>query len=855
MRIQVTDPSLILLIGPSGSGKSTFAKKHFKPTEVLSSDFCRALVSDDENNLSATKEAFEVLNFIASKRLATGKLIVVDATNVQLEARRPLIELARTYHVFATAIVFDLPARTCLAWNDHRTDRTVRPGVIRTQIRQMRESLRRLRREGFRNVYVLSSVADIDASNLDRRRLWVDRKDDHGPFDIIGDVHGCSKELVELLGKLGYEVRIGPSSNEPVSVKVPEGRKAIFIGDLVDRGPDIPMVLRIVMSMVASGSALCIAGNHDVRLARKLRGSDSHMTHGLAESLKQLEPEGDDFRQKVSEFLDQLVSHYALDDGKLVVAHAGLLEEYQGRASKQVRDFALYGETTGETDEFGLPVRWKWAEKYRGKATVVYGHTPVLKPEWANNTVNIDTGCVFGGRLTALRYPEMELVSVPAARTYYEPAKPLDFSTSPQNAEISPRSSEDLLGINDVMGKRIISTKLLGNVTIREVNANAALEVISRFSVDPRWLVYLPPTMSPPETTKEAGFLEHPREVFDYYLKQGVHEIVCEEKHMGSRAILIVCKNDDVARKRFGSTDGGIGTCYTRTGRPFFENEELQNEMLSRVHGGLDSAGLWDELKTDWIIFDTEILPWSYKAIELLKGQYAAVGSAARASLEETVASLRTAVKRSSEVAPLVRRYEDRFEAVSRYVDAYGKYCWPVTSLQDLKVAPFHILASEGTAHVDKDHLWHLKASEKLNNVDPQIFAATDFRVVNLHDSDSVAQAIRWWEEVTSRGVEGMVSKPIEFISRGKHGLVQPAMKCRGREYLRIIYGAEYALPENLQRLRSRHLLVKRSLALREFALGVEALERFVRNEPFYRLHECVFGVLAMESEPVDPRL
>ncbi len=790
---------------------------------MLSSDFYRALVSDDENNLTATKDAFEVLNFITAKRLAAGKLAVVDATNVQVEARRPLIELARKYHVFATAIVFDLPPRTCLAWNRFRTDRTVRPAVIRTQIRQMRESLRRLKSEGFRNVYVLSSAEEIDGSKVDRRRLWVDQTRDHGPFDIIGDVHGCSAELVQLLGKVGYEVRPQSSLQKEPIVTTPVGRRAIFLGDLVDRGPDIPGVLRIVMGMVASGSAICVPGNHDVKLARKLRGSDSHITHGLAESLKQLEAESDDFKQKVAEFLDRLVSHYVLDDGKLVVAHAGLLEEYQGRASKQVRDFALYGETTGETDEFGLPVRWKWAENYRGKATVVYGHTPVLKPEWINNTVNIDTGCVFGGRLTALRYPEMELVSVTAAKTYYESIKPLGYPESQDQQQVGSPRADDLLDINDVLGKRTVSTKLLGNITIRETNAIAALEVISRFAVDPRWLVYLPPTMSPPEATREAGLLEHPREVFDYYLKQGIRQVICEEKHMGSRAVIITCKNAEVARKRFGVIDEGIGVCY--------------------------------ELKTDWIMLDCEVLPWSFKAIELLKEQYAAVGSASQASLNEAVSALATAAKRNSEVSPLLEHYQARLAATRRYTDAYGKYCWPVRSSEDLRIAPFHILASEGTVHSDKDHLWHMKISERLAKVDPRTFKVTSYKVVDLNDSESTAQGVHWWNEITGRGVEGMVVKPVEFIPRGKKGLVQPAVKCRGPEYLRIIYGPEYNLPQNLSRLKGRHLLVKRSMALREFALGMEALERFVRNEPFYRLHECVFGVLAMESEPVDPRL
>jgi protein phosphatase len=220
----------------------------------------------------------------------------------------------------------------------------------------------------------------------------------------------------------------------------PAGRKAVFLGDLVDRGPRIPDVLKLVMDMVESGSAICVPGNHDVKLLRKLRGKNVQITHGLAESLSQLEAEPPEFREKVAGFLDSLISHYVFDDGKLVVAHAGMKESMQGRGSGKVREFALYGETTGETDEFGLPVRYPWADDYRGRAMVVYGHTPVPEPQWLNRTINIDTGCVFGGQLTALRYPERELVSVPAARVYCEPSKPfpVNETAAPLTAPASP---------------------------------------------------------------------------------------------------------------------------------------------------------------------------------------------------------------------------------------------------------------------------------------------------------------------------------------------------------------------------------------------------------------------------------
>jgi protein phosphatase len=851
VKITIPELSLVTLIGPSGCGKSSFARKHFKGTEILSSDFCRGLVSDDENNQSATDDAFEVLHFIARKRLAAAKLTVIDATNVQPEARKPLVDLAREYHVLPVAIVLNLPERLCHDRNQSRPDRSFGPHVVRNQSQQLRKSLRGLEREGFRHVFVMDSVEKIDAAIIERQPLWNNRKQEYGPFDIIGDIHGCCDELEQLLAKLGYE------RNDQNIYEHPQGRKAIFVGDLVDRGPRIPDTVRIVKEMVDAGSGMCVPGNHDIKFMRAIRGKKVQVTHGLGDSLEQfgLYDQGyQGFSRIAAEFMDKLVSHYVLDDGKLVVAHAGMKEEMQGRGSGKVREFALYGETTGETDEFGLPVRYNWAADYRGHAMVVYGHTPVAEPEWLNRTINIDTGCVFGGKLTALRYPEKELVSVPALKTYYEPAKP--FLPKEEAPTLSAQQQlDDLLDIDDVMGKRIISTRLHRNITIREENATAALEIMSRFAANPKWLIYLPPTMSPSETTAREGLLEHPDEAFAYYRHEGVGRVVCEQKHMGSRAVVIVCHDKETARKRFGVIDEGIGICYTRTGRKFFNDSALEEEFLARVQSALTVSGFWEELNTSWVCLDCELMPWSAKAQELLRQQYASTGAAARAALPDVVAALETAAIANHELSAMVEKYRQRLTMAEQYVAAYRNYCWPVNSLDDLRLAPFHILATEGMVHSRKNHIWHMETIARMCHADSKFLLATPHQLVDLVDPASQSAATAWWEEMTAKGGEGMVVKPLEFIVSGKHGLIQPAVKCRGREYLRIIYGPEYTDPENLARLRSRGLGRKRSLAIREVALGMEALERFVHREPLRRVHECVFGVLALESEPVDPRL
>ncbi len=847
MKIDIPELSLVVLIGPSGAGKSTFARRHFKETEILSSDYCRALVADDETDQSVTREAFEILHFITAKRLAAGRLTVIDATNVQPEARKPLIALARQYHVLPVAIVFDLPERVCRDRNAHRTDRQIGGHVIHRQIGEMRRGLRGLQKEGFRTVITLDEPARVEEAFIERTALYNNRKQETGPFDIIGDIHGCLDELVALLTKLGYQV--GPD----LAVQPPAGRRALFLGDLVDRGPATPGVLKLVMAMVEAGSALCVPGNHDVKLVRALRGRNVKVGYGLAESLAQLEQESPAFREQVVEFLDGLVSHYVLDGGRLVVAHAGLPEAMHGRASMAVREFCLYGETTGETDEYGLPVRLNWAADYRGQSTVVYGHTPVPEPEWLNRTINIDTGCVFGGRLTALRYPERELVAVDAAQTYTEPVRPLQAAgTGPTGQQ----AHDDLLDFGEFTGRRTIETRLQGRQVIPEENATAALEVMGRFGVNPKWVIYLPPTMSPSKTSESPDLLEHPSEAFAYFRQNGLHSLVCQEKHMGSRVVVVVGRSEEAIRRRFGIVGEGHGICYTRTGRRFFDDPSLEAGLIDQVRQAMERAGLWERLQTDWICLDAELMPWSAKAKELLLRQYAAVGAAGETALGEVLRVMEATQARGLDLGDLPDRYRAKQSAVDAYRAAYRRYCWQVTGLEDLRLAPFHLLVSEGAVHTEKDHRWHMEVLAELAGAGGPLLMQTEHRYVDLADESSVTAAVQWWQELTGRGGEGMVVKPLSFIARSEKGhLIQPAVKVRGREYLRIIYGPEYTFPDQIDRLRARGLSVKRQLALKEFALGIEALERFVLGEPLRRVHECVLGVLALESEPVDPWL
>jgi polynucleotide kinase-phosphatase len=841
--LDIPELALVALVGISGSGKSTFARRHFAPTQVLSSDTFRAMVADDENDQSASADAFDVLHYVAGKRLRAGRLTVVDATNLQPHARAGLVNVAREHDVLPVAIVLDVPESLCWERTQSRADRTFGRQVLGRMQRDLRRSIGQLGREGFRKVHVLRGPEEIDGAAIRYEKLFNDRKELTGPFDIIGDVHGCREELERLLSRLGWTLHHG-ADGRTVNASHPQGRSAVFVGDLVDRGPDSPGVLRLVMGMVAAGTALCVPGNHEQKLLRKLRGRNVTISHGLAETLEQLAAEDPSFSAETATFIDGLVSHYVLDGGRLVVAHAGLKEEYQGRASGRVRAFALFGETTGETDEYGLPVRYPWARDYRGSAMVVYGHTPTPSPEWVNNTICIDTGCVFGGSLTALRYPESDLVSVPAAKEYYPPVRPLI------SVPAEPARAAGVLGLGDVTGRRHLDYGY-GTATIAAENAAAALEVMSRFAIDPRWLVWLPPTMAPCSTSTLDGFLEHPAQAFGDYQAAGVDRVVCEEKHMGSRAVVLVCRDED--GERFGS---GGGVVHTRTGRPFF-GDPLDAAVLARVRAAVTTAGLWDELGSDWLLLDCELLPWSAKAIGLIQGQYASVGAAGQGVFPAVLGMLDAAADRGLPVGELKARMSRRSADVARYTDAYRAYVAPTGGLDGVTLAPFAVLASAGVSHSGRDHGWHLALADRLHAADPEFFTPTRHRVVDLADDAAVADATDWWLALTAAGGEGMVVKPYAGLAAvdGKGRLLQPGIKCRGREYLRIIYGPEYAEPGQLATLRQRSLGRKRGLALREHGLGLAALDRLAEGAALWRRHELVFAILACESEPVDPRL
>lgn len=846
MNIDIPEFSMVMMIGPTGSGKSTIAKRNFDDSEVISSDQCRYMVADNPNDQTASVDAFKLVHFILNTRLKNRRLSVIDATNLEDIHRRTILDIAKEHHCQITAVVLDIPMNQCIEQSANRAGHVPPERVVRHHYQTLNRQKRKIRKEPFHRVHYIKNPQEANEVCFTKTKMRSDLKNANGPFDIIGDVHGCHDELVELLETLGYKTQ--PASH---TYAHPDSRTAIFLGDIVDRGPGSDKVLELVMDMTDHGSALCIMGNHENKLMRKLRGNNVQVSHGLTQTLEQIDGRDQEFRDRVLTFLNGMTTHYILDEGKLAVAHAGITEEYQGRTSSSIRDFCMYGKTDGEKDAWGLPNRLEWANEYRGKTLVVFGHTSTREPRWLNNTVNIDTGCVFGGKLTALQYPEVEIVSVPARATYYEPVKPLDNDENEQH----DKARTHILDIKDVTGDQFIHTRTHGTIRVPNERANAALETMSRFAIDHRWLVYMPPTISPTETSSLPDYLERPEQAFEQYQRDKIDTVICEEKHMGSRGIIVVGRTPEVIKSRFNITSDNAGICYSRNGNRFFGNPETEATILARTRQAIDKAGLWEELKTDWLIMDCEIMPWSLKAFQLIRNTYAPTGAAAVNTLSRATELLNKTAARGLDTTELSQRINQRLDATTRYREAYNQYCWEVESPDDIQIAPFHIMAAEGQLFTDRPHTWHMATSTSLHQADPNLFKETQYRVVNLNDLNAITEATEWWESMTNAGGEGMVVKPVQFIPEGRPHASQPAVKVRGQKYLSIIYGPEYDLPENIAMLRRRGLSGKRNAALREFALGIEGLQRFVEHEPMYRVHQCAYGVMALESEPLDPRL
>ncbi|MFE4893780.1 polynucleotide kinase-phosphatase [Peribacillus butanolivorans] len=863
MQIVLPHAGIVLLIGPSNSGKSTWLKSMIEkeeilPSEVVSSDAFRVLVSDIEfidwrgrpkdeaDNLmdeyqSISGEAFSMMDSVIEARCRLNKLTFIDATNLHPDDRNRYISLAQKNNVPILSIVLDIPEEDLLV-RDEQREHPRGKRRIKQQYQTFKREKRVLKKEGYSSLYTLKGTEDIQVI----RRTNPIEKDIQNGIDIIGDIHGCYMEMILVLEKLGYQ------KNEEGLYLHPEGRKFVSIGDVMSRGPESLKTMLFFYEHVQKDVAYMIDSNHGWKIARWLGGRDVTLNHGdekVEEEFKAYEEEygsekAEETKQSLKEFLLQAPSHYVFTKNNvqtLVCVHAGIKDAFIGKQSEAVRDFCRYGDTNG-FDEKGKPVRKDWYVSHKKSSLIVWGHDPKPQPLLINNTINIDQGVVFGGALTAFRYPEGEFISVQASQ---------DFS----GADDNPLREWEKNRLNPPnIGKFIngysVLTEKMGEIKIHQDIVKPAIDTVSHFTIPIEQLIYIPPTMSPtPSPSSLENYLEHPKEAIDYYRSHGIQTMIAEKKHMGSRAILFLFKDTEAAKKHTGIES--LGVIYTRTGRRFFD-VATEEELVLKINQDLHESGYFEKYDTDYVLLDAEIMPWNLKAKELISSQYAHVSENAildRTMLKEKIAE---AARENMELKGWLEEYEQKLENAYTFKEVFQKYCWEIEDINSIQIAPFHVLAHSNETFFDQPHTWHMEMNREFATRS-SLFVETEYKLITSEASEE--EVIKWWQDITSEGHEGIVIKPEFYISRNKGKLLQPAIKVRGRKYLNIIYGMDYLLPKNLERLKSRNTGKKQKLALREFSLGIEGIQRYVKGESIERVHECVLGTLAMESDPVDPRL
>lgn len=859
MQLILPQGAIVLCIGPSNSGKTTLlekliAEQQLLHSEVVSSDTYRELVSDiqyidfstvapedqdvlyeDYQQLSA--EAFHVLHEVVASRAKLNKVTFVDATHLRQAERAKYMEIAKKHHVPIIALVFDLPKEEILKRDKQRLQPRGKKR-LEQQFKTFQYELRHLKKEPFTKIY---TWRDEELEIV--RQASPHLLDVGAGFDVIGDIHGCFDEMMALIHKLGYE------KQDELYIH-PQGRRLISAGDIMSRGPKSIDTMLFWLRQIEAGVSFMIDSNHGWKIARWLQGQKVTLQHGdefVAQEFEQYEKDhgkeaAEALKKRFADMLLAAPSHYILTQNnvrKAAVTHAGILDRYIGKESKRIRDFCRYGDVQG-MDEQGKPVRGDWFMDHKTSELIIWGHEPKLKPFKANRTINIDQGVVFGGQLTAFRYPEESFTAVDAQHNYAgNEGNPL---IEAKNKRFAPPQAKHF--INGFT----VHTAAGEDIAIPKEKALAAMDTFSHHTLPIEQVVYIPPTMSPtPQTSALADYLEHPAEAFAYYKKHGVTQMIAEKKHMGSRAVIFIAKNEQVTKELLHTE--ALGVITTRTGRAFFE-EDLQQEVLQAIHQELTSKNYFEQFQTDYVLMDAEILPWNLKAHSLIDRQYANV--AEQAFMDRQLLLNKLQKTANVDVADWVEEYAHKLKNAARFDAVYQNYCWPTNDLQGIQIAPFHILAHSQTTHFDKPHTWHMEMNRLLAE-NSTLFLATEYRLIETEEQEQ--EVITWWQDMTELGHEGIVIKPLHFIEKRKGKLLQPAIKVRGREYLRIIYGMDYTDETQLKALKKRNPSRKMRNALQEFSLGIEGIERFVQQESSARVHECALAVLALESEPVDPRL
>ncbi|MEW4368302.1 polynucleotide kinase-phosphatase [Paenibacillus kandeliae] len=858
--------AIVLLMGPSGSGKTTWLEQLVEngtllSSETVSSDRFRQLVGDtdhidwrqhprEEGDVLyqqyrlISDRAFRVMEETIAARARLNLLTWVDATHLHPEDRAVYSQIARRNHVPIIVIALDVPEKVLLERDRMRLHSRGRQR-IKQHVGVFRQNIYKLKSEGFDDVHILKP-RDLEHVQLERIANPLLHPLGQG-VDVIGDIHGCYEEMMQLIHKLGYV------ADEQGIYRHSDGRMLVSVGDVMSRGPRSLETMQFWHRQLTAGQALMVDSNHGWKVVRYLEGRNVQMNHGDEQLVAELEQYGATHGQEALQALQDDLrtmllaapSHLVFTHNgvrRLVVTHAGIRDHYIGKQSKRISDYCRYGETDGQ-DDTGKPQRADWFANHESGEWVVWGHDPRLRPTIVNRTVNIDQGAVFGGQLTAYRFPEQSFVSVDALHDYAQDAdSPLERQRKRRFA--APNLTPLINGYS-------VMTDSYGEIGVRSEYVKAAVDTVSHYTVPLEELVYVPPTMAPPAVSALDDYLEHPAEALAYYRSRNVARIVAEKKHMGSRAIVLLFRDQQAAIPYIGRPL--TGRIYTRTGRAFFQ-AQLEQEVLEKLRSDLKQAGYFEQYGTDFVLLDTEIVPWNLKARELISSQYAHVAEAALHDRHTILDTLHTAQQQGRDVTEWIGEWTERLDNAQRFAQAFQAYCWDTDGMDGIQIAPFHILAHSTGSLMDREHVWHMQHAEQLAQSSSMLIA-TEYRVVELDDEQAEQQLIQWWSDMTEQGHEGLVIKPECMTTYDGDRLVQPAIKVRGRKYLHIIYGMDYLQPNNLKRLKERKTRKKERHALMEFALSLESVERFVRQEPLERMHECVLAALSLEADAVDPRL
>lgn len=858
MTIQLPYAGIVLCIGPSNSGKSTLlkqwvAERMISQDEIVSSDTCRLQVSGKlfiqsthediqkqaylrEEYAQISEQAFRLMETLAEARLKLGKLVIIDATNLTAMDRERYRKLSRRYHLPFYGLLFNVSEDELLS-RDERREHARGKRRIQTQVRQLKNEMRKIEMEEFDALYTIKSGHEVVLRTTSPFTLPIGEG-----LDVIGDIHGCMDEWIELLDKLGYQKGIDELYRHP------QGRKLLSLGDVMSRGPRSLDAMLFFEAHIHAGLAYMIDSNHGWKIARWLDGRKVTLAHGdenVEEEFIEYEKqhgkeETRELKERMKKLLLDAPSHYIIEEQGVplaVAVHAGIHDSFIGRHSERVADFCRYGPVVGVQPN-GKPKRGDWTIEHTLPVLVIWGHDPRPVPVEIQRTINIDQGAVFGGKLTALRLPSKEIVQVGAKDYAKSPINPLDEWFEKR---LKPPAIQKWLDGFTAKTER-------GAVRIAGQQVKTALDHFSHATLPLEQLVYLPPTMSPPPVSELPDYLEHPEEAIAYYQKLGISDLIVEKKHMGSRAIILVFRSQEAALKWTGYADTVVTT--SRTGRDFFDGN-LKTKMHERIHDAVTKAGYFEEFETEWLLLDAEILPWNVKAGELIASEYAHVANAAiidRSSLANALSEAATV-----DVDDWRQEAEKGLRDAEAFRNAYAPYIWSVQNDDAIQIAVFHVLAHQQELLTTKPHSWHMEQSQRLADAS-DLFLATEYRFISGEQGKQ--EAIQWWHELTETGGEGFVVKPLDWNAVSTNGRpVQPAMKVRGREYLRLIYGMNYLEPEVLEHVKKRGLKKKQQMAVDEYALGLEGIQRLIHQESVERIHECVLAVMAIESDPADPRL